>query len=98
MEVITKEQFEAAKDMKPVLKEGAQIKELTEEEFNKHVEELDLPHRQFFFADQETIPLIKKQHNALEKIMSDNQLNQGGLVPMMIKSTHVALFGVYKLE
>ena len=35
MEVITKEQFETAKDMKPVLKKDAQIKELTDEEFNK---------------------------------------------------------------
>ncbi|MCE7736951.1 MAG: hypothetical protein GPJ54_18850, partial [Candidatus Heimdallarchaeota archaeon] len=74
------------------------LEKLSEEEFNKRVEELDLPHRQFFFVDQETIPLIKKQHNALEETMSNNQLRHGGLVPMMIKSTHVALFGVYKLE
>jgi len=43
MEVITKEQFESAKDMKPILKKEAQIKELTEEEFNKLIGDMQSP-------------------------------------------------------
>ncbi len=43
MDVITKERFESAKDMKPVLKKEAQLKELTEEEFNKLIEDMQNP-------------------------------------------------------
>lgn len=43
MEVITREQFEAAKDMKPILKKEAQVEELTEEQFNILLDKMQHP-------------------------------------------------------
>lgn len=74
------------------------LEKIPEEQFDAHVDEQALPHRQFFFVNDETLNLIKEKHEALSKVMAEAQSKQGGLIQMMTQSDYVALFGIYELE
>lgn len=62
MEMITKEQFETAENMKPILKRESRVKELTKEEFNTLLDEMQSPVK------------FQKELAVKIKIVLDNQI------------------------
>ncbi|MHA2098540.1 MAG: winged helix-turn-helix domain-containing protein [Candidatus Kariarchaeaceae archaeon] len=78
-------------------KELRLLENLEEEEFNDHIDQLDLPHRQFFFVNKDTLGDVKKQHAKIQQILNDDQEIQGGLIKTMERSEYVSLFGIYLL-
>ncbi|MFW9997420.1 MAG: hypothetical protein ACFFD4_35580, partial [Candidatus Odinarchaeota archaeon] len=74
------------------------LEKIPENEFSEYINKLDLPYQQFFFADRETLPLIKNKHQETSDQIYQKHRKYKTMVELIKNSTHITIFGTYLME
>ncbi|MHA1450478.1 MAG: hypothetical protein ACTSP4_13790 [Candidatus Hodarchaeales archaeon] len=82
-----------------VLKRQARLVEkIPGQEYGSYIKSLDLPFQQFFFLDDESLPVLKENHGEMKSVIHSYNQKYSSMVELMGKSSHIAIYGIYSVK